>query len=203
MGKKRDSERTKERLLSAVDKIVKTKGFQELKVLNIESVSGIDKKLIYFHFTDLKGLISAYLTRTDFWMNIDTPEDATLDKDLALGVLLKQFDEISSNKKLQNVLIWELAQKDPLLRKLADSREKRGEGLLKAYEESFAGTDVDFRAISALLIGGIYYLNLHYLYNGSKFCGLDFKKQEDKARVKKSLDVLLTPLFDQKKRKKK
>jgi hypothetical protein len=143
-------------------------------------------------------LISAYLTRTDFWMNMETSEDQELDKNLALNVLLKQFDEISKNKKLQNVLIWELAHKNPLLRKLADERELRGEQLLEKYEHFFEGTDVDFRAISALLIGGIYYLNLHHLNNGSKFCGLDFKKQEDQERVKKSIDLLLTPLFDKK-----
>lgn len=38
-----------------------------LKVRNISRVAGVDKKLIYFHFDDLNGLLTTFLKSKDFW----------------------------------------------------------------------------------------------------------------------------------------
>ena len=49
-GPIRDKERTKQKLLNAVGKILKTEGYLGLKVSKISAVAGFDKKLIYTYF---------------------------------------------------------------------------------------------------------------------------------------------------------
>ena len=60
-------------------------------------------------------------------------------------------------------------------------REMHTLPLVRTYEEKFKGTNIDIAAISALIIGGIYYLNLHR--DRSLFSGIDIKKESGLKRI--------------------
>lgn len=185
------SESTKRRLLQAVEDILSNEGFVALKVENISKVSGVDKKLIYFHFGDLKGLYKAFLLSKDFWFSkayAEIPEK--LDQKAVTDVLMNQFAEMKDNKLLTQLLIWELSEKNEILSKLAQDRDEIGNNLLQKIIEN-EGFKEDVQALIALLIGGIYYLSMHATVNGSLFCGLDINKKEDASRVSDTLERLL------------
>ena len=57
------------------------------------------------------------------------------------------------------LLRWEIAEGNETTVRTAMLREMHTFPLAKIYEEKFK--DIDISAISALIIGGIYYLNLH------------------------------------------
>ncbi|MFD2554279.1 TetR/AcrR family transcriptional regulator [Sphingobacterium tabacisoli] len=185
------SESTKRKLLQAVEDILANEGFVALKVENISKVSGVDKKLIYFHFGDLQGLYNAFLRSKDFWLSEAFEEiPQQLNWEAVIEVLKKQFSEMKSNKLLTQLLIWELSEKNEILSKLADERDEVGNELLTTIvkNESFKE---DVQPLIALLVSGIYYLSMHATINGSLFCGLDINKEEDAARVSATLERVL------------
>ena len=44
-----------------------------------------------------------------------------------------------------------------------------------------------FRAVAALLVGGIYYTILHTVYNGGTFAGIDLNTKSGKDEISKAL----------------
>jgi len=56
----RDSTKTKERLLEAVDDVLARDGFNGLGINALAREAGVDKVLIYRYFGGLSGLLKAY-----------------------------------------------------------------------------------------------------------------------------------------------
>ena len=56
-GNIRNKERSKEKFLEAVGKILETKGYSGLKVNDIAATAGVDKKMIYNYFGGTDQLI--------------------------------------------------------------------------------------------------------------------------------------------------
>ena len=65
-------------------------------------------------------------------------------------------------------------------------REMHTLPLANSYEEKFK--DIDISAISALIIGGIYYLNLHR--DRSKFADIDLNTEQGRKRIENALEQL-------------
>lgn len=185
------SDSTKRKLMNAVEEILTHEGFTALKVENISKVSGVDKKLIYFHFGDLQGLFKAFLLSKDFWFSeayANIPKK--LDSNAVVDVLTGQFAEMRDNKLLAQLMIWELSYSNEVLSGLSRERDEVGNILLHKIAENKSFKE-DVQPLLALLIAGVQYLSMHSTINGSPFCGLDIKKEEDAARVVNTLTHLL------------
>ncbi|KAA2243831.1 TetR/AcrR family transcriptional regulator [Chitinophaga agrisoli] len=195
-GAIRNKERSKKKFLSAVGKILKTKGYQGLRVNDIATTAGLDKKMIYSYFGGTDQLIDEYIRSQDFWSNIKEDKIPAGIKDggkaFSENMLLSQFDYVFKNKELQKILLWRLSEKRKSLKKLTDVQEKNGEALFRnIMDPHFGDNDKQFRAVMAILVSGIYYLNLYAAVNGSVFCGLDMKSEEGRDEVKKALSFLV------------
>ncbi|AJW61610.1 TetR/AcrR family transcriptional regulator [Elizabethkingia bruuniana] len=199
-GPIRNKEKTKQKLLNAVGKILATKGYSELKVSKIATVAGLDKKLIYSYFGSTDKLIDEYIKSQDFWANVDDQEIMTSGfsdggQEITTNMILQQYETLARNKEYQKIILWGISETRPSLRKLADDREAVGNPLLdQVIDPLFKEQSKEYRAILAMLVAGTYYLNLHFTVNGSTFCGLDFNKEED-AKVLK--DAIATIIDDQ------
>ncbi|KFC32852.1 TetR/AcrR family transcriptional regulator [Elizabethkingia anophelis] len=199
-GPIRNKEKTKQKLLNAVGKILATKGYSELKVSKIATVAGLDKKLIYSYFGSTDKLIDEYIKSQDFWANVDDQEIMASGftdggQEITTNMILQQYDTLAKNKEYQKIILWGISETRPSLRKLADDREAVGNPLLdQVIDPLFKEKSKEYRAILAMLVAGAYYLNLHFAVNGSTFCGLDFNKEED-AKILK--DAIATIIDDQ------
>lgn len=199
-GPIRNKEKTKQKLLNAVGKILATKGYSELKVSKIATVAGLDKKLIYSYFGSTDKLIDEYIKSQDFWANVYDQEIMTSGfsdggQEITTNMILQQYETLARNKEYQKIILWGISETRPSLRKLADDREAVGNPLLdQVIDPLFKEQSKEYRAILAMLVAGTYYLNLHFTVNGSTFCGLDFNKEED-AKVLK--DAIATIIDDQ------
>ncbi|MCW3162157.1 TetR/AcrR family transcriptional regulator [Chryseobacterium oryctis] len=194
-GPIRDKEKTKQKLLAAVGKILKTKGYSGLKVSKIALVAGFDKKLIYEYFGSTDKLIDEYIKSQDYWSKL-SPNDIAENIDLSDGgqelskiALINQFESLKKNKELQKIILWELSENKPILKKLADERKELGDNLFKNITDPYFGEEKakKFRAVMAIMISGLYYLNIHTATNGSTFCGLDMKSAEGRAEIEKAI----------------
>ncbi len=199
-GPIRDKEKTKLRMLNAVGKILKSKGYQGLQVTKIATAAGVDKKLIYDYYGSVDKLINEYLKRRDFWGSLSEIASDTEINDggkLLSKILLRgQFDELKKNKEFQKIILWELSESKSALRKLADEREAAGEEMFVSITDRYFGSEAKkFRALMAILISSSYYLNLHTDVNGSNFCGLNLKDDEDRNVVKSVISEMIDLFF--------
>ncbi|KGE12548.1 TetR/AcrR family transcriptional regulator [Sphingobacterium deserti] len=184
--------RTKQKLLDAVGHILETEGFTELKVTKIESTSGVDKKLIYFHFGDFDNLIKEYLRSKDFWLNHSAAPEK-FDKEEVKGILHDQFNQIYESDLLKQMIIWELAGNNEVLKGIVMEREALGNQLIDAVNSANSFKE-DATPLFALLVAGIYYLNTHARAVGTTFCGLNIKEEEDRKRVVDCISRLVDKL---------
>lgn len=92
---------------------------------------------------------------------------------------------------MQEIMRWQIAEPNHIARTLANSRELLGEELLSLSDPYFKDSGVNFRALLAVIVPGIYYLVLNAKVNGSTFCGIDINKKEDMEEVQKAVKQVI------------
>ncbi len=197
----RNKEKSKQKFLAAVEKILHTKGFSGLKVNDIARTAGLDKKLIYNYFGGKDGLIDEYIRSQDFWSNVKDESGETLindgGKEFSKTMLLSQFDYIFKNKNIQKILLWGLIENRKSLRKLANDREENGARLFEGITDPhFKENAKRYRAIIALLISGIYYLDIYAATNDCTFCGLDLKSTSGRSEIENAISFLVDKTYE-------
>lgn len=205
---KQNSDFVKINILNAVGEIIKTEGYTGLFIRNIARKANTSGKMIYYHFGTLDHLIETYIKEKDHWrvFSEDLKSDELLEIPQDPMALIKRimqvhFHEMETNIEMQKIITWEISQYTDILRKEADLREDLGETIFELIDPIFEKSDIDFRAVSAIIIAATYYLVLHSNTNGSLFCGLDIKKEEDKQRVLKTINQLVDISFERAKNK--
>lgn len=202
-GPIRDKEKTKQKLLAAVGKILRVKGYAGLKVSKIAAVAGFDKKLIYEYFGSTDKLIDEYIKSQDYWSkfspNIEEEVQLGKGKEALTQGILMQFESLKKNKELQKIILWELSESKPILKNILKQIEDVGANLFENVTDPYFGEDAtSFRALLALIVAGVYYLNLFPAYNGTEFCGLDMRTTEGRAEIEKVIVELIDNAYKKK-----
>jgi len=148
-------------------------------------LAGVDRKLIYRYFGNLNNLIEAYIVENDYWMvfadhlkGLLKDRDFRDSKALVIEILQEQFKFFYGEKKMQSLILMELSEKNSLMQSIHNARESLGQQFYEKTDAHFKDSEVDFRAVAALLVGGIYYMILHTRNNGYNFAGINLKSQE-------------------------
>ena len=204
-GPIRNSEKTKQKLIDAVGIILNEKGYQHITARNITEVTGLNRKLINHYFGNLENLINIYLNSTDYWTKNISPKLETIVTNneqfgqAAIGeILATLFDEVHNSANLRGLLNWETSTYNDSLRKLADKREELGSALFKLTDEDFKDSDINLRAVLAIQIAGIYYLNLHAKTNGNSFCEIDINDPKGADTIKQALQTIIELVYKNK-----
>lgn len=205
-GPIRDKEKTKQKLLAAVGKILRVKGYSGLKVSKIAAVAGFDKKLIYEYFGSTEKLIDEYIRSQDYWSRLDQePIDVDMSdggKELSKIAILSQYDRLKKNKELQKIILWGLSESKPFLKKIADEREEIGEELFtNIVDPHFKEDATRYRAITALVISGVYYLNMFTGHNTSTFCGINVKSEEGRKEIEMAIAEIIDSAYEKRRDK--
>ena len=202
-GPVRNKERTKENLVNALGEILKKDGFSGLSISRVAEIAKVDRRLIYDYFGGLEGLVKEYLNSNDYW-NIHPEEisdivetsKADAGKALAFKVLENQFDNLISNEEMRRIITWGLSEKLPVLKELDLKRENIGDQILReVYDGNFNNGDKNFRAMYAILMGGVYYLTLHAKMLENPFCGIDLEQSSGQEEIKKALSQLIDSIY--------
>jgi len=194
---KRNREETIRRLLATVGDILKEKGYAGLGVNKISARAGVHKKLIYYYFGSLNELVKAYIRQKDYWLPLFDAFQwpATLEKDdvkaLFVDLLEEQFRFFYQEPEMQKLILWQISDVSPLMRHISEMRELEGAKFLALTDPYFEIAEVDFRSVVALLVGGIYYIVLHACHNKSSVCGIDINKEQDYAKLLKTIRQIL------------
>ncbi|MNK82695.1 hypothetical protein D3C87_1024790 [compost metagenome] len=194
-GPVRNKERTKANLITSLGKILKKDGFSGLSVSRVADVAKVDRRLIYDYFGGLDGLVKEYLNTNDYWKispeevgDIVETSKGDAGKTLAYNVLENQFDSLIKNEEMRRIITWGLSEKLPILKEIDLKREDIGNRVLsEVFDGYFEGSDKNFRAMYALLMGGVYYLTLHAKMQENPFCGIDLQQLAGQEKIKKAL----------------
>ena len=124
----------------------------------------------------------------------DVLNDIPIPTDSELGYIniLKDVHKSLQDKSvILELLRWEIAEGNETTVRTAMLREMHTLPLVNTYEGKFK--DIDISAISALIMGGIYYLNLHR--DRSKFADIDLNTEQGRKRIENALEELGHMIF--------
>jgi AcrR family transcriptional regulator len=198
MPKKRNKEETMQRLIAAVGEILKEKGYAGLGLNKIAIQAGVTKELIYRYFDGLNNLLKTYINGKDYWMPLleqlnhsEVGGDAEI-LQLFVRLLQDQFKFFFEEQEMQKFILWQISETNSLMRSISEKRESEGAKLLALTNAHFRGTGINFKAITALLLGGIYYVVLHGSSNKSTVAGLDMNEEKDREEMLKAIEQIYT-----------
>ncbi len=184
-------------LMSAVCRVINELGFSQLGINSVSEVAKVEKAYIYRNFESFDNLLERYFIRNDFWERFIVQkaynEHGADLKDMFIYYLTELYKTMDQNREFESIARWEIAEPTPYILRHARRRELDNQKFMEKNVEHFQGTDIDIEAIYALLVSGIYYLNMHK--NVSTFCNIDFTTREGKKRLTKTIEQLAGMLF--------
>ena len=194
----RNKELTKRKLIDAVGEIFRKEGHTGLGVNKVARLAGVSKKMIYKHFNgSFNNLIEEYILETDYWMIFGDRVQELIDNQssssqkLITDILQNQFRYFYLDKQMQKLILWEVSTDSELMRSIHRTREATGQKLLELTDQHFAGTGVNFRAVAALLVAGIYYTILHTRFNGGFFSDIDLSTEEGREEMLRAIEMIV------------
>jgi AcrR family transcriptional regulator len=199
--KVRDGEKTQRDLLNAIGEILMKCGYTGLKVNKIARHVGKDKSAIRHHFGRLVDLEKAYIREKDYWPpffeRFQLPEQPSREEVKRMFTELMQENLLSfmANPEMQKIILWQISEENPLMRSISEAREQNGARLLSKATPFFIRSGTSFKAVIALLLGGIYYLVLHAETNKSTVCGIDVNLDSDRKTVVKTIGEIIEWAF--------
>jgi AcrR family transcriptional regulator len=193
----RDSQQTRKKIIGAVGRLLSRSGFRNLGVNAIAREAGVDKVLIYRYFGGIPDLLRAYAKEGDFWPTAEEllagvkghlPLNAV---ELASKLLIEFGRALRRRPITQEIMRWELLERNELTDALALYREEQGMKLIRMVKES---QGLDLQALGSLLSAGQTYLILR-AKTANVYNGLRLDKDPDWKRIEKSVAHLVQLAF--------
>lgn len=188
---------TMQEFISAVGSILKLEGHTGLRVNRIARYCGRNRSLIGRYFSGLAGLQRAYIMEKDYWLPFfkrfvltDTDGLAEI-KETFTALMQENFRSFLSTSEMQNIILWQISESNELMTAISNDREQQGEKLFGITDPSFKDTNVNFRAVIGLLLGGIYYMVLHARSNKSAVCGIDLNRELDQVEILHTIEQII------------
>lgn len=180
---------------AAVDQVIK-RGFSSSMVTEIIKKAKIEPLVFYHRYKNIEEFYSEFVKGYDYWFS-DIADRAMKSSDnpkIQFIALMNGLQEALKEKSvMQELLRWEIAEGNETTKRTATLREMFTLPLAEKYKALFKDTSIDFVALSSLLIGGLYYLNLHK--DRSTFCAIDMTKEEGLERINKAIGIFANIMF--------
>lgn len=195
--KNRTKKEIEQCIMNAAVNLIEDKGFLKLAVTSICKEAHIEPITFYKRYKDLAEFMDEFVKRYDYWFS-DIVKTYSIDKDKKekyLVLMHSLFKSLKENKCMQQLLRWELSERNGTTTRTANLREIHTLPLVNEYRELFSKTSVDIAAISSLIVGGIYYIILHNRLG--HFCDIDINTEEGEERICNAIEYLSNKLFSE------
>ena len=177
-------------IVKAAESLIKKKGFASMLVTELIKKARIEPLVFYNRYDNLGEFYDEFVKKYDYWFSdvLSGSQFPTDDVNGFISIFKEVQKALSDRSVMLELLRWEIAEGNETTVRTAMLREMHTLPLVKTYEEKFKGTDIDIAAISSLIIGGIYYLNLHR--DRSLFSGIDIKKESGLKRIEDAIVMM-------------
>jgi AcrR family transcriptional regulator len=193
----RNSQETRKRILKAVGRLLARSGFRNVGINSVAREAGVDKVLIYRYFGGLPNLLKAYAQEGDFWPSADelltaVPDwETKTEAELGASLLIEFGRALRRRPITQEIMRWEMLEKNQLTDALAHYREEQSMKLLRLFRNVGSA---EIQVIAALLGAGQTYLLLR-AKTTNVYNGLELKKDRDWKRVEEAIRLLVGLAF--------
>lgn len=203
-----NKERTKLKLLTAVGDVIRDEGYTGLRVNHVAKIANVSNRLIYAYFGTFENLVETYIRGKDYWIGVAKKSEEIIRENehdfgykLSHSIFQDQLDSFYNDKEMQQIVRWQICERSDIMFEICETREELGKALFHLTDPYFKNTDVDLRAISGLLVGGIYFMVLHAKTSDSLFCGIDMNTTDGMDRVKKAIEFIIECAYKSAKKK--
>jgi AcrR family transcriptional regulator len=196
----RDRATTESLMVKAVGRLLARQGFKALGVNAVAREAGVDKVLIYRYFGGLPGLMKTFAQDSDFWPSArelagDAPERfRALPLAQRMSALARNYLEaIRKRPVTQEIMAWELIERNQLTADLDDLRETR---MIRFFEDYMpdATQHRDFLAITAVVGAAINYLVTRSRHTRF-FSGVDLSQESGWEHLLAAIENLSSSMF--------
>lgn len=202
-GHVKNKAETMQRLIDAVGNIIKNKGYKGLGLNAIAKEADVSKILIHRYFGTVDQLVEAYVLKNDYWIakatevKVETSgkSDRESLRDLVIHLLRGHFEYFNTHEEMRSIILWEITERTMLLNSICQVRETVGGMLIEKSAPIFANSNKNLKAITAIIVSGIYYMILHSKKNESTICGIDVSSKEGEKEILKAIDQIIEWTF--------
>ena len=201
--KKRRPRRTKANLIDCINNAAEEQilkdGFSNVLVTDIIKRAKIEPIVFYNRFENLESFMSEFVKKYDYWFSdiLNDFELQSTSEETLTKILQRLFQELNNDSVMLELLRWEVSNGNNITTRTAMLREVHILPLVKIYEELFKDKGIDIAALTALIIGGLYYLSLHK--DRSLFSGIDINTQEGMCRIQKAIQYFVKKIYEENK----
>ena len=202
-GPSNDKERSTQKLIEAVGKIIETKGYTGLSATNIAKAAGLSRRLITLYFGTVDNLIETYVKGKDYWLAASGDAVGLMEKNQGENtrqilecLLQNQMDYFFNDEEIQKIVLWQISQRSQIMYEVCEERERLGSHFFALADKELKGKNIDLRAVAGLLVAGIYYMVLHAKSSDSLFCEIDINKPEGMKRIKDAISLILKNTYN-------
>ncbi|MBT2560083.1 TetR/AcrR family transcriptional regulator [Pedobacter sp. ISL-68] len=202
-GPSNDKERSMQKLIDAVGVVIKTKGYTGLSATNIAQAAGLSRRLITQYFDTIENLIETYVRGKDYWLatagdavDMIKRSNGNNTRNILDCLLQNQLDYFLSNEEMQKTILWQISERTKIMTEVCEERELLSKFFFALSDKELEGRNIDLRAVSAILVAGIYYLVLHAKSTDVLFCEVDLNKPEGMERIKNAISLLLKKTYE-------
>ncbi len=200
MAAVRDRKQTSKRILKALGEVISKHGFTKVGINAVAKAAGVDKVLIYRYFGGLPELLKEYAQSTDFWPGLEDLLDCPADETRKLGLFelgkrafLGHLRELRKRPLTQELMRWELLERNQLTDTLAEARERQGMELIASHPD-LAGTNTQVLGMIALVHAGLTYLVLRSK-TADVYLGIDLSSEEGWKQIEQATESLTHALL--------
>ena len=193
--RKRSNEELEKDIFQATWELIKEKGFASVTLTAIAKKAMVEPIVIYNRYQTLDNLLKTFAKKYDYWFSdiLASFEGNLYTQEGYKHIFHQLFDSLQDNVVMQQLLRWELSSDNETTNYTSKLRESHTIPLAENFGAVFKNTKVDISAVSALMVGGIYYLILHS--NLSGFSGVDVNSLGGKKRILDAIDFLAEKYF--------
>ncbi len=183
-------------LFKVAHTLIAEKGFNAITLRAITQKARIEPIVFYNRYDDMENFLDEFVKEYDYWLaelNVGYEGDlCSLEgyKHILNGL----FDSLYEDKIMQQLLRWEVSTENPTTQRTAGLREFHTMPLVSTFKELFKETPICIEGVSALIIGGIYYLITHARL--SYFAGINVDTEEGRRKIHQSIDCIAELLFN-------
>jgi AcrR family transcriptional regulator len=181
--------------------VIRTNGFEAIRVSKVAREAGVDRKRVYRYFGNINNLTEAYISENDYWMlfadqlkRLSRDVNEKDSKAFRTKIMKELFRFFIEEPEMQRIILMELSGATPV-RSIPNLRETISQESLGRTDDHFKSSAVNFRAVSALLVGGIHYIVLHTRKNGHHFADLNLKNDEGMEALMSTVDQIIDWAF--------
>lgn len=180
-------------ITSAAVEQIKAKGFSKAMITDIFRNAKIEPVVFYNRYKNLNEFYDEFTRNYENWLtDFLQNNDEKISTEVGYSNLIERLlSTLMGDEVMTELLRWELTENNDITERTLRMREQQAIDACRNLQTLHP--DMDLTAISALLVGGIYYLVLRR--NRGSIVGIDINHSEGKKRIINAIRTIAYQLF--------